>query len=142
VKRKGPRAEQSGGDAGPDSERTRSPDILLFGSEWRPRALLRAQLIEEGFDVLAVESGSMMLPHFRPDSQPGLVVVDLQALADPARVLHDLREHMRPDRVLVIGAIGTMRAEEIEQLGFRVLRRPVLLAQVVAAAREAMAVSR
>jgi len=30
---------------------TSPPDIVLLGAEWPSRALLRAQLIEEGFDV-------------------------------------------------------------------------------------------
>ena len=32
-------------------------NLLLVAPEWRPRAYIRAQLLEEGYDVLAVELG-------------------------------------------------------------------------------------
>src|SRR5918911_549862 len=34
--------------------------VALLGVEWQPRALIRAQLIEDGFDVLATDSWPMM----------------------------------------------------------------------------------
>jgi hypothetical protein len=34
------------------------PDIILLASNWQPRALVRAQLIEEGFDVVAMDDWS------------------------------------------------------------------------------------
>jgi hypothetical protein len=30
------------------------PDVMVLDSEWRDRALLRAQLIEEGYEVVGV----------------------------------------------------------------------------------------
>lgn len=32
------------------------PDIVLLGPEWPERALLRAQLVEEGHDVVAIDA--------------------------------------------------------------------------------------
>jgi hypothetical protein len=31
------------------------PDIVLLAAEWQPRALIRAQLIEEAFEVVATD---------------------------------------------------------------------------------------
>ena len=40
--------------------RSRQTDIVLLGAERQTRALLRAQLIEEGLDVLATDTWPMM----------------------------------------------------------------------------------
>jgi hypothetical protein len=49
-----------------------SPDIVLLGAERQPRALIRAQLIEAGFDVVATDTWPMMRRHLRPGSKPRL----------------------------------------------------------------------
>jgi hypothetical protein len=111
----------------------RQVDIVLLGIEWQTRALLRAQLIEEGFEVLATDTWPMMRQHLRPGEKPRLAIVDLQGLPEPERVLNDLRILMKPNRVLVLTAIDTVPLEAIEQLGFRVLKRPVSIGDVVTA---------
>jgi hypothetical protein len=110
------------------------PDIALLGAEWQPRALLRAQLIEEGFDVVAADTWPAMRRHLRPGCRPRLAIVDLSSLPDPEQVLNDLRVLMKSGRVLVLSASGTVDATDIERLGFSVLRRPVAIKDVVAAA--------
>ena len=45
-------------------------DIVLLATEWQPRALLRAQLIEEGFEVLATDTWTTMRRYLRPGSKP------------------------------------------------------------------------
>ena len=59
------------------------PDIVFLAVEWQPRALIRAQLIEEGFEVVATASWAVMRRHLRPGSKPRLAIVDLKGLADP-----------------------------------------------------------
>src|SRR5437764_909441 len=81
-------------------------DIVLLAAEWQPRALIRAQLIEEGFEVVATNSWPMMRRHLRPGMKPRLVLVDLKGLPDPASILNDLRVMMKPGRVLVLTAVG------------------------------------
>jgi ActR/RegA family two-component response regulator len=108
-------------------------DIVLLGAQWQTRALLRAQLVEEGFEVLATDTWPMMRQHVRPGEKPRLAIVDLQGLPDPERVLNDLRVLMKPDRVLVLTAIDTVAPDAIERLGFRVLKRPVAIGDVVTA---------
>jgi hypothetical protein len=101
---------------------------------WQTRALLRAQLIEEGFEVLATDTWPMMRQYLRPGWKPRLAIVDLQGLPDPERALNDLRILMKPNRVLVLTAIHTVSPDTIEQLGFLVLKRPVPIGEVVSAA--------
>jgi hypothetical protein len=84
------------------------PDIVLLGAEWQPRALIRAQLIEEGFDVVATNTWPMMRRHLRPGSKPRLAIVDLKGLPNPDDVLNDVRVLMKPSRVLVLTAIDPM----------------------------------
>src|SRR6266852_5170698 len=76
------------------------PDIVLLGAEWQPRAMIRAQLIEAGFDVVATNTWPMMRRQLRPGSKPRLAIVDLKGLSNPQDVLNDLRVLMNPKRVL------------------------------------------
>jgi hypothetical protein len=112
------------------------PDIVMLGADWKPRALLRAQLIEEGFEVIATDTWAMMRRHLRPGVKPRLAVVDLQDLDEPERVLRDLSVLMKPDRVLVVAATATVSPSEISRLGVHVVRRPVTIAAIVRAVAE------
>ena len=111
------------------------PDIVLLGVEWRSRALLRAQLIEEGFEVVATDTWPAARLHLRPGIKPKLVIVDLQRLPDPEQVLADLAVLMKPDRVLVLSAIGALPADGIRRFGFHVVERPVPIDRIVEAVR-------
>jgi hypothetical protein len=114
-------------------------DIVLLGVEWAPRALVRAQLIEEGFEVLATNTWTAARRYLRPGSKPLLAIVDLQGLPEPDRVLADLGVLMKPERVLVIAAMGTVPPDRIERLGFRVIRRPVAIGGIVREAARVVA---
>lgn len=111
-------------------------DIVILAAEWQPRALLRAQLIEEGFEVVATDAWPMTRHHLRTGSKPRLAIVDLKSLPDPERVLDDLRVLMKPDRVLVVSAAGTISRPDIERRGFHALPRPVVIDDVVGAVRQ------
>ena len=115
------------------------PDIVFLDADWQSRALIRAQLIEDGFEVVATESWTMMRRHLRPGSKPRLALVDLKDLADPQDVLRDLRVLMKPERVLVLSAIGTMAREDIERLGFHVMPRPFVIEDLVREVRKVTA---
>jgi DNA-binding response OmpR family regulator len=112
------------------------PHIVLLAAEWQPRALMRAQLIEEGFEVVATDTWPMMRRHLRPGSKPQLAIVDLKGLSDPLEILTDLRVLMEPDRVLVVTALGTIPPLEMERFGFHVLTRPITVQDIVAAAAQ------
>ena len=115
-----------------------SPDIVLLGAAWQPRAMLRAQLIEEGFEVVATDTWTMMRRHLRPGFKPRLAVVDLKDLDEPEGVLRDLAALMKPTRVLVVGATATVPPSEISRLGFHVVRRPVTIGAIVRAVRKSL----
>lgn len=110
------------------------PDIVLLATEWRPRALLRAQLIEEGFEVVATDTWTTMRRCLRPGAKPLLAIVDLQGLPQPDHVLKDLKTLMKATRVLVLTAIGTVVADDLQASGFHIVKRPIPIGGVVAAA--------
>ena len=106
------------------------PDVVLLAAEWRPRALLRAQLIEEGMNVVATDTWNEMRRLLRPAMRPSLAVVDLLGLPSPHQVLDDLAVIMKPNRVIVLTAIGTVSPADIEARGFQVVRRPIPISNI------------
>jgi hypothetical protein len=125
----------------PPLDRARGPDIVLLGPEWPERALLRAQLLEDGYDVVATDAWPIPRPFLRPGMKPRLLMIDLRGLPAPHDALAEVRGVMPPDRVLVMTALGTMTADEIRTLGFHVVTRPTTLRDVVAAAASLLSVS-
>jgi DNA-binding NtrC family response regulator len=115
------------------------PDIVFLDADWQSRALIRAQLIEDGFEIVATESWTMMRRHLRPASKPRLALIDLKDLADPQDVLRDLRVLMKPERVLVLSATGTIPREDIERLGFHVMPRPFVIEDLIREVRKVTA---
>jgi hypothetical protein len=107
------------------------PDVVLLAVEWQPRALIRAQLAEEGFEVVATATWPTMRRQLRPGVKPHLAIVDLKGLQDPLSILNDLRVLMKPERVLVVTAIGTVRESDVERSGFHVLHRPIVIEDIV-----------
>ena len=120
-------------------DRLAPPEVVLLSANRRTRAPLRAQLIEDGFEVIGTETWPAMRAHLRPGAKPGVAIVDLQGLPNPTEVLDGLHVLMKPDHVLVLTALGTVPPQEIARAGFRVLRRPASIEEVVAAARSALA---
>jgi hypothetical protein len=118
----------------PHIARVTPPDILLLSSEWPERALLRAELIETGFNVVAIDAWPIPHLYRQPGAKPRVVIVDLRGLPEPRSVLEELRLVIPPDRVIVITALGTLAPDTIRQLGHHVVRRPTNVSDVVDAA--------
>ncbi len=102
--------------------------ILVVGREWRFRALLRAQLREEGYEALAFETlqdaeaervGAAAVVFDTSDTSPSDRLPALQHLAAQLPV------------VIVAGA-----DEQVEITSAQVLRRPVRLADIISMVRE------
>ena len=79
-----------------------------------------------------------MRRHLRAGAKPRLAIVDLKDLPDPQSVLRDLRVLMKPERVLVLSAMGTMPAADIAGLGFRVIPRPFVIEELVRVVRNVL----
>lgn len=109
------------------------PDVLVLGPEWPERALLRAQLIEEGYEVIATDAWPIPSQFRRSDMKPRAVVVDLHGLPEPRDVLDELPYVIDPDRVVVVTALGTLPHEEVRGLGYHVVARPASVGEIVKA---------
>jgi len=115
-----------------------SPDVVLLASDRRTRAPLRAQLVEDGFHVIATDTWPTMREHLRAGAKPRLAIVDLQGLDNPSEVVHGLRVLMKPPHVLVIAAAGTVAPEDLARTGFTVVARPATIDEVVGRVRGAI----
>jgi len=113
------------------STELRPADIAILAVDWASRAPLRAQLIEEGFEVVATDTWPAMRQSLRPDHKPRVALVDLKGLPDADQVLADLEVLMKPADVLVIAALGTIPASTLERRGVRVIHRPVTIEEIV-----------
>ena len=106
----------------------------MLGSDWRNRALVRAQLIEAGFNVVAVDRWPVPRQFYRAGAKPRVVVVDLQGLPDPETVIDELPALAPPDRTVVVTSLASVPAEELRRRGFKVVTRPATIGEIVAAA--------
>lgn len=109
--------------------------MLLAGGAWRPRALLLAQLQEDGYDVTAVETWDEAELLLRKRAvAPAVVVFDLEEEEQPEAALATLARLVDPSRVLVLTAASTFPSAEVRSHGFaHVLARPYSVGDEVAA---------
>lgn len=116
-----------------------APDILLICTEWPARALLSAQLIEEGHKVVPAESWPPPRIYFRAAARPRAVIVDLHGLADPQRVIDELPALAAPYSIVVIAALASVSIEDLRRRGFQVVTRPAAVSDVAAAIMRVLA---
>jgi DNA-binding response OmpR family regulator len=120
------------------------PDVLLIASEWRQRALIRAQLIEDGLDVMAIESSDEAeLLLSRRAARPRAVILALEDEDQPEATLTALARLVSSDRLIVLTAAGALPADRARALGAsRVISRPYDVGEVVRVARAVINSSR
>jgi CheY-like chemotaxis protein len=107
--------------------------VLLIGKDWRARALLRAQLIEEGLDVEARETASDAAESLeRTELLPSLIVADLAASEDPSADVDQLARWAKQTPTWIIASHGVIVDKRLNQRGFEViLFRPVDVGELV-----------
>jgi DNA-binding response OmpR family regulator len=108
--------------------------IWLIAPTWQVRALVRAQLIEEGYEVTAVEGWDALAELLGEEvTAPHLVIVELTG-AEPPGALSLLRSMPVP-RIALRAAgdptVAALRAEGVD----RVLSRPYSVGDVAHAVR-------
>ena len=108
------------------------PDVIVIGTEWPERALLRAQLIEEGLDVVAVDAWPVPRLYRLAGMTPRALLIDLHELPRPRETLDEARALLPPERILVVLGLGSPTADEVRALGFNVIERPVTIGQIAA----------
>jgi hypothetical protein len=118
------------------------PDVMVLGPEWPERALVRAQLIDAGYEVAAIDAWPPPRAYRQPAWKPRVLLIDLRGLPDPRATLEEVPLFMAPERVLVITALGSVPADEIARLGFTPIRRPATVGDVVAAVAQRLSTQR
>jgi FMN phosphatase YigB (HAD superfamily) len=109
--------------------------IWLIAPDWQVRALVRAQLLEAGYDVTAMECWEALEARLQAEEvvPPALVIAELTGDEPPA-VLALLRAF--PARRLVLRGARAPAAETLRAAGIdAVLSRPYAVGDVVRAAR-------
>jgi len=114
-------------------------EVVLVGKDWRTRALLRAQLLEEGVQVEAYELLQDALQALVP-SLPALLVADLTCSDDLSADIHSLADWAArvPARVptWILASHSPQVAKQLERHNFeRVFFRPVDVGELVSLIR-------
>jgi CheY-like chemotaxis protein len=107
--------------------------ILIAGKDWTSRALLRAQLIEEGFEVEAYEDVQEVVDRLWGSADmPSLLIVDLFESGVPAEDVAMLSHWAKLLPIWVMAGHETAGSRMLEGQGFeRVLFRPVDVGKLV-----------
>jgi DNA-binding response OmpR family regulator len=108
-------------------------EILLISADWQFRALVRAQLLEEGFEVRAVPSlQAAMATLPRGSEQPRLMILDVQGIEGEARAVSDLWRLTGEAPLILCG--GPSSQAELSLQGLvpaRVMLRPFRVGDLV-----------
>jgi CheY-like chemotaxis protein len=107
--------------------------ILLAGKDWQARALVRAQLLEEGLEVEACETvGEAVARLESRESLPDLFLADLSMSDDPASDVELLAAWAKQLPVWVIASRNLIVQKTLKGRGFEIiLFRPVDVGELV-----------
>ncbi len=105
----------------------------MIAADWRLRALVRAQLLEEGFPVRALPALEIALSHLTAGGErPGLIILDTQGVEFDAQAVSELRQlSAQAPLILCEGAWSRVDARQEGLSAARVLRRPFRLGELV-----------
>ncbi len=105
--------------------------VILVGKDWQARALLRAQLIEEGVEVEAYMTTAEALEGMG-DLLPELLVADLTESEDPSGEIEELGKWTRQIPVWIVAGRNLIAGEALRGRGFEmILYRPIDVGELV-----------
>jgi CheY-like chemotaxis protein len=107
--------------------------ILIAGKDWQTRALLRAQLLEEGFEVEAHKTISDALAALEPGpSPPDLFLADISQSDDPFADVEGLAAWSKKVPIWIIASRVLIVEKGLRGRGFEMtLLRPVDVGELV-----------
>jgi CheY-like chemotaxis protein len=108
-------------------------EVLLAGKDWTERALLRAQLLEEGIDAEAFLTAREALRSV-DDAEflPALIIADLGASDDPAGEINLLAQWAQQIPTWIIASRSAIVERDLRGHGFEIiLFRPVDVGELV-----------
>jgi CheY-like chemotaxis protein len=106
---------------------------LLIATDWQFRTLVRAQLLEQGYEVTAFPSLEIALVHLlRGGEQPQVIVLDAAAGGIEAQKVSDLWQLAGKVPLLLCGGAFYRAARYRDELPpFRLLARPFRVRDLV-----------
>jgi len=107
--------------------------IVIVGKDWTARALLRAQLIEEGIVTEAYDNvGDTVQRLWASGAMPSLLIVDLFETENPVKDIATLSHWAKLLPIWIMAGRGIAEAERLEGRSFeRVLFRPIDVGKLV-----------
>jgi DNA-binding response OmpR family regulator len=114
-------------------------DVLLIAADWQFRRLVYAQLLEEGYSVLALPALEAALIYLLRGGEPSrLTVLDLQGQEVTGQQLQDLAQLTGQAPLIVCG--GAIDRVTLTQAGVpaKVLLRPFTVGDLVHEVRNAL----
>lgn len=115
--------------------------VLIAGKDWTTRTLLRAQLIEEGFDVEGYEGVQTAVQRlWGGGDMPSLLIADLFESEIPVEDIATLSHWAKLLPIWVLAGHATTGASTLKAQGFeRVLFRPLDVGKLVQEIKERLA---
>lgn len=108
------------------------PAVILLGKAWKSRALMRAQLIEEGIEVKAFDSVADALEAAAGQARAPLLVADLAGSGDPALEVAQLSHWSRRIPIWIIASRSAINPRDLEGRGFEAIYvRPVEAGELI-----------
>ncbi len=115
-------------------------EILLIAADWHFRALVRAQLLDEGYAVRAWPSVEIALAYLvRGGEQPRLTILDAQGIDVDAQALSDLWRLIGGASLILCGGMldrKTLSQEDLPPM--KVLLRPFRIGDLVEQVRKVL----
>ena len=113
--------------------RVKMSHIVIAGKDWQSRALLRAQLLDEGFDVEAHETIADALASIEPETDPpDLFIADISASDDPSADVEALSAWSRKVPIWIIASRAYIIEKGLKGHGFEMtFLRPVDVNELV-----------
>lgn len=110
--------------------------IVVVGKAWKPRALVRAQLLEEGYDVVAIEEIDELLTYLNKRiSKPSLIVVDTSEFNLHEDSVEKLRALSETSKILL--CVGAYDKANVDLTGFKyLLVRPFFIGELIEKVKE------
>lgn len=106
-------------------------EILVVGKAWKPRALIRAQLIEEGYDLIGLESLDEAMTWLEKKlSRPFLLIFDSTESGLSNDTVASLKALAGTLRVLLCA--GPYEITDVDLSGIDVMVRPFFIKDLVA----------
>lgn len=105
------------------------PQLILIGKDWKARALLRVQLLEESIEVRAYETVADALEGM--NDYPQLVMADLSGSSQASLEFDQLAHWTKFLPIWILASHNFIADTAVERRGFeRILFRPVNIGEL------------